>query len=132
VEAAANTNYKARFMAAMADDFNSAEAIGVLFELAREINRLKTDQEAEAVPLAALLRHLCSILGILQERPEDFLRSGSDDVDPQEIEALITERNQARADKNWALADEIRDKLKALKVVLEDKDGQTSWRIERD
>jgi len=132
VEAAANTNYKARFMAAMADDFNSAEAIGVLFELAREINRLKTDQEAEAVPLAALLRHLCSILGILQERPEDFLRRGSDDVDPQEIEALITQRNQARADKNWALADEIRDKLKALKVVLEDKDGQTSWRIERD
>lgn len=132
VEAAANTEYESRFMAAMADDFNSAEAIGVLFELAREINRLKTDQEAEAAPLAALLRQLCSILGVLQESPEDFLRSGSADVDAQEIDALIAQRNQARADKNWALADEIRDKLKALKVVLEDKDGVTSWRIERD
>ena len=127
-----NSEYESRFMAAMADDFNTAEAVSVLFELARDINRLKQSDMAQAEQHAALLVKLGDVLGILQLDPEAFLRTGGHEVDADYIEGLIARRNQARADKNWQVADEIRDELKALKVVLEDKDGQTAWRIERD
>jgi cysteinyl-tRNA synthetase len=131
-EAGENSEFESRFEAAMADDFNTPEAIGVLFDLARETNRLKQENGPSAVSHAALLVKLGGILGILQDPPEDFLRAGGDGVDADHIEDLIARRNQARAEKNWQAADDIRDELKALKVVLEDKDGTTTWRIERD
>ena len=132
VDAIANTEYEDRFMAAMADDFNTPEAISVLFELARDINRLKPDNATEAAGLASLLVRLGGILGILQDTPESFLRSGGGAVDAAYIDTLIQRRNEARAAKNWQVADAIRDELKALKVVLEDAGGETTWRIERD
>jgi len=131
VDAAGGTEYEARFMQAMEDDFNTPEALGALFDLAREINRLKQDNPAQAQALGALLVKLGVILGVLQESPESFLRQGGNDLDSDRIEALIASRNQARAEKNWALADQIRDELAAMQVVLEDKDGVTSWRVER-
>jgi cysteinyl-tRNA synthetase len=131
VAAVAGTQYEQAFHAAMLDDFNTPEALGVLFELVREINRLKGSDMASALQHAALLRHLSGILGILQSDPEQFLREGAGDVDAAYIDGLIARRNQARADKRWADADAIRDELKALNVLVEDKGGVSSWRIER-
>jgi len=124
----ADEDYTQRFNAAMDDDFNTPEAIGVLFELAREINRLRDSDEHKAQQLAALLAQLGAVLGILQSDAESFLRQGSEDIDAAYIDDLIERRKQARADKNWAEADKIRDELAALNIVLEDKDGVTSWR----
>ncbi|MAM70814.1 MAG: cysteine--tRNA ligase [Gammaproteobacteria bacterium] len=130
-QAPADSAYEQRFKAAMDDDFNTPEAIGVLFELAREINRLRDEDEQEAEKLSSLLVRLGAILGILQSDPAAFLREGSEDIDADHIDALIAQRKQAREEKNWALADKIRDELTELNVVLEDKDGLTTWRIER-
>ena len=123
--------YVERFQQAMDDDFNTPEALPVLFELAREANRCKESDVDKARQLASLLHMLGGVLGILQGDAEAFLRGGTagqqqDDV--AEIEALIAERNQARADKNWPAADAARDKLSTMGVVLEDKNGVTSWR----
>jgi cysteinyl-tRNA synthetase len=114
----------------MEDDFNTPEALSALFELARESNRLRAQDLPRATSLAALLRKLGAVLGILQAAPEDFLRSGGD-VDAAHIDDLIARRKSARDSKNWAEADRVRDELKALNVVLEDKGGVTTWRIER-
>ena len=123
--------FENRFMAAMEDDFNTPEAISVLFDMAREINRLKEDDSNKATALAASLVKLGELLGILQSSPEAFLQKGSVSEETTYIDELIARREQARAEKNWQLADEIRDELKSLNVILEDKDGVTSWRIGR-
>lgn len=123
--------YVDRFQQAMDDDFNTPEALPVLFELAREANRCKEAEPEKARELATLLHMLGGVLGILQGDAEAFLRggtAGSQADDVAEIEALIAERNQARADKNWPAADAARDKLTALGIVVEDKNGVTSWR----
>ncbi|MDC1527457.1 cysteine--tRNA ligase [Gammaproteobacteria bacterium] len=132
VSAKEGTDYESRFNAAMDDDFNSPEAISVLYELARDINRLKQTEDDDALSLAALLVKLGTILGVLQQHPQEFLREGSQDVDAEYIDGLIEQRNTARAEKNWAVADKIRDELTALNVIVEDKDGKSSWRIDRD
>lgn len=127
-----SSEHEARFRAAMDDDFNTPEALGVLFDLAREINRLRDEDPATAAGLAVQLRKLAGLLGILQMNPEEFLRLGSDaTVDEDEVEKLIAQREQARAEKNWAEADRLRDQLKSMNVVLEDGAGGTTWRIER-
>ena len=72
-----------------------------------------------------------AVLGILEMSAEEFLREGAEDIDAEHVESLIAQRKQAREDKDWSKADQIRDELAALNVVLEDKDGVTSWRIER-
>ncbi len=127
----ADTVYEKSFRAAMEDDFNTPEAIGALFDLAREINRLKQDDADAAAGLSALLISLGSVLGVLQLPADEFLRQGSENIDTVYIEELIARRNTARADKDWAMADQIRDELQVLNVILEDKDGVTSWRFEK-
>ncbi len=127
----ADTLYEQKFHAAMQDDFNTPEALGVMFELVREINRLRAAEPEQARAHAALLRKMAGILGILRSVPEAFLREGSNDADAAHIDDLIVRRKTARDEKNWAEADRIRDELKSLNVVLEDKEGLTSWRIER-
>ena len=129
-EAGSESEHIAKFRLAMDDDFNTPEAMAVLFDLAREINRAKTDDIDKARQLAADLIALGGVLGILQQTPEAFLKSSSsgDEGDDARIDQLIVERNQARADKNWARADEIRDQLQAEGIVLEDKAGETVWR----
>lgn len=121
-------DYVARFKAAMDDDFNTPEALPVLFELAREVNRFKTTEPAKAADLAAVLQTLAGVLGILQGDAEAFLKSGASDDEVGQIEALIAKRNAARAAKDWAAADAARAELTALGIVLEDKNGVTSWR----
>lgn len=130
-----NSRFEKAFVAAMDDDFNTAEAFAVLMDVVKEINRLKaeSDNDADTVnQLGALLVRLGSVLGILQRTPEAFLRRGMDEsVDANHIEALIAARKQARADKNWAEADRIRDELASLHVVVEDgASGGSGWRIE--
>ena len=122
--------FVARFGAAMDDDFNSPEACAVLFEMIREVNRLRETDLAAAAALAARLKELAGVLGVLQLEPEAFLQAGAaGKVDAAEIERLIAARLQARADKNWAESDRIRDQLTAMGVVLEDGKGGTTWRL---
>jgi len=128
IETSLENDYVARFNTAMNDDFNTPEALPVIFELAKEINRLKDEDVNQAGQLAFILKTLGEILGIAQQDPESFLQGEQADDEVAEIEALILQRNQARADKNWALADEARDKLTAMGVVLEDSAGKTTWR----
>ncbi|KJZ00746.1 cysteine--tRNA ligase [Pseudoalteromonas ruthenica] len=118
----------ARFEQAMNDDFNTPEALPVLFELAKEVNRLKGQDEQGAGEHAYILIKLAEVLGIAQQDPAAFLQGEQDDDETQKIEALIAKRNQARADKDWAEADAARDALTAMGVVLEDSAGKTTWR----
>ncbi len=128
----ANSRFEKAFYAAMDDDFNTPEAFGVLFEIAKEINRQKADNSEYASQLGALLLKLGNWLGMLETSPEDFLQGNENaDVDPAVIDQLIAERDQARADKDWQKADQIRDQLAAMKVILEDGADGSSWRIER-
>jgi len=122
--------YLERFEQAMNDDLNVPEAYSVLFDLARDLNKHKSQGDAgaeEAGKLAAVLKGIGGILGFLQRDPEAFMQSGNDD-EVAEIEALIKARNDARAAKDWGAADTARDKLTAMGIVLEDGSGGTTWR----
>ena len=129
-EPAGGEAFVARFREAMDDDFNTPEAYSVLFDLAREVNRLKAEDKAAADGLAARLRELAGVLGLLAQDPEQFLQGGAaqDNDEVAEIEALIKMRNDARKAKDWAQADVARDKLNALGIVLEDGPQGTTWR----
>ena len=127
-----NSRYEKAFNTAMDDDFNTPEAFGALFELVKDINRLKETEPETARQLAKLLVRLGAVLGILQRSPDQFFKHTADDsVDSKLIDGLIAQRKQARANKDWARADAIRDQLSALKVVVEDSADGSSWRIER-
>ncbi len=123
-----SNSYAQKFKTAMSDDFNTPEALPVLFEVAKELNRVKDSDAETAAELAFVLKSLGDVLGLIQQAPEAFLQGAGQSDEVAEIEALIAQRNQARADKNWALADEARDKLTAMGVVLEDGAGGTTWR----
>lgn len=122
------TSWNERFVKAMDDDLNVPEAMAVLFELVRELNRAKEQGAGEAGELAYTLKQLAAVLGILQQEPEKFLQGDSDEDEVAQIEALIAKRAQARADKDWAAADEARDALAALNIELEDGPSGTTWR----
>ncbi|MDA5491224.1 cysteine--tRNA ligase [Yersinia kristensenii] len=130
VTPAGGAEFEARFRAAMDDDFNTPEAYSVLFDIAREVNRLKAEDMTAANALAAELRKLAHVLGLLEQDPELFLQSGAqtDDDEVAKIEALIKQRNDARSSKDWALADSARDQLNELGIVLEDGPQGTVWR----
>ena len=116
-----------KFNTAMDDDFNTPEALSVMFELAKELNKEKLSDVNKASDIAGVMVKLGEVLGILQTPPEQFFQSGQGD-EVEEIEQLIAKRNQARADKDWAAADEARDALTAMGITLEDSEGKTTWR----
>ena len=119
-----------RFGKAMDDDFNTPEACAVLFDMAREVNRLKDSDFDAAAALGARLRELAAVTGLLQLDADQYLQAGAAGrVDAAEVEALIQARLQARAEKNWAESDRIRDQLAEMGVVLEDSKGVTTWRL---
>lgn len=128
VELVENDQYVTAFKESMDDDFNTPGALAVLFELAREINKLKAENQVEANKLAARLKQLAGVLGLLEQAPETFLQGDANNDEVAEIEALIKQRNEARASKNWAVADEARNKLTAMGIVLEDGANGTTWR----
>ncbi|MGC7590687.1 cysteine--tRNA ligase [Bisgaard Taxon 46] len=121
-------NYITAFKEAMDDDFNTPNAISVLFEIAREVNKFKNEDMEKANGLAARLRELADILGLLYQDPEEFLQSGLEDEEVALIESLIKQRNEARAAKDWATADAARNQLTKMKVILEDGANGTTWR----
>ena len=148
------TDYEQRFNYAMDDDFNTPNAVSVLFDLARDINRLRTTEPARAAAFGTLLRKLGGVLGLLQGDPKAFLQGDqmtslqgprvierkvrdsltvSDDIHAltnEAIDKLIEQRTNVRKAKNWAESDRIRDELKAKGVILEDAAGKTTWRRE--
>lgn len=112
-----------RFKQAMNDDFNTPVAVAVLFDLAHEVNRTGSVEQARQ------LRALAATLGILQRDSREFLQGGDDDIDESRILALIDARTAAKGAKNFAEADRIRDELLSEGVVLEDRPGGvTEWR----
>ena len=127
---AAETEFEARFLAAMDDDFNTPEALGTLFELVRTLNKARADGADDALALAALVKTLGSQLGILQDNPEAFLKSGGD-VDEAWILSMIEKRQAAKAAKDYAGADKVRAELAERGVILQDSREGTTWRIER-
>jgi len=117
------------FINAMNDDFNTPQALAALFDLSHKINKLKETDTIKAKKLAALLKQLGGVLGILQQNPQKFLQTTiGEQADTAKIEQLIQARNDARKNKNWAEADRIRDELDQMGIVLEDKSSGTIWR----
>jgi len=116
-----NQPYANKFKQALDDDFNSSEAIAILFELANEINKTNSSE------LLILLKSLAQILGLLFKNPEDFLQGNNlkDDVD---IELMIKKRNDAKKNKNFQEADDIRANLLEKGILLEDTPEGTIWR----
>lgn len=130
-ESAWQSEFGQEFSLAMNDDFNTAKAISVLFNLASEINKAVKNHDLDnAKNLAVILKTLASVLNIAQLNPNDFLQSTVDEnaLSESEILAKIDERARAKKDKNFALADSIREELKAKGVELEDSRNGTSWR----
>ncbi len=117
------------FKQAMDDDFNTPEALAVLFDLANQVNRLRDENENAAAQKAAVLKKLANVLGLLEADAEQYLQAGAGESDDgEDIDGLIVARNAARENKDWAEADRIRGELDAMGIVLEDKDGKTIWR----
>ena len=130
-EAPHDTDYEKRFITAMDDDFNTPEALAVLFDLAHDINRAKqSNNNSEAEALGALLKKLAGQLGLLEGEIEDWFKGESSEggLNNADIETLVQQRIEAKANKDWATADKIRDELKEQGITLEDKGTETSWR----
>ena len=131
VEIPANSEYQQRFEQALSDDFNTPSAIAVMFDLVRDINRKKNEQQGAEHALASLLRYLGGVIGLLQAEAEDYLKSDGGHgagLSNTAIDELIEQRLQARASKDWANADRIRDELSAAGIIIEDGAGGTRWR----
>ncbi|MGB0468773.1 MAG: cysteine--tRNA ligase [Pontibacterium sp.] len=129
VDEALDNDFDARFYASMDDDFNTPKAMAVLFELVTELNIAVREGNKEAGQLAAQLKRLAGILGLLQQSPDDFLK-GEDkegELTSEAIEALIAQRAQAKKDKDYAASDRIRDELAAQGVILKDSREGTTW-----
>jgi cysteinyl-tRNA synthetase len=125
------SDYQQRFESALNDDFNTASAVSVLFDLVRDINRKKSEQQGAEHALASLLRYLGGVIGLLQAEAEDYLKSDGGQgagLSNTAIDELIEQRLQARASKDWANADRIRDELSAAGIIIEDGAGGTRWR----
>jgi cysteinyl-tRNA synthetase len=112
--------FAARFKTAMDEDFGTPDAVSVLFELAAEINRTGSGEHA------ATLRKLGGCLGLLQQKPKDFLQSGAG-LSESEIQDRIAQRVAAKAAKNFVLADQIRQELLTHGILLKDSAAGTTW-----
>lgn len=122
------TQYESRFVAAMEDDFNTPVAIAVLFDMAREVNRLKKQgKRNEAASVATQVKRLGGVLGLLQRDALTFLQAGVSAEQRAEIEKFIAERAQARANKEWSQADQLRDALHQMGIEVEDRAKETIW-----
>jgi len=112
----------------MDDDFNVPGALAVLFDMTKSINSFKdSDQFDQANQLATILVSLAKPLGVLQQDPEDYLKTGVQ-LSEDKIEDLIREREVARTNRDFKKSDQIRDELISMNIVLEDSADGTSWR----
>lgn len=123
-----DVEFAPRFAEAMDDDFNTALALSVLADVRQALNKAREENdEQKSAYLAGLLLAFGEVLGLFQQSAEAFLTGGQQD-ETGKIEQLIAERNAARAAKDWGRADQVRDELTAMGIVLEDAAGKTSWR----
>ena len=124
--------FASRFASAMNDDFNTPQALAALYDLATEVNK------SGDAATTRLFRSLAAVLGLLNQSPEQARQSGlygpegqpaaAGGLDAAQIEEKIAARAEAKQNKDFATADQIRDELQAAGIVLEDKAGKTSWR----
>ena len=128
--------FKQQWMEAMCDDFNTAGAIGSLFDLIKTINRsIDNNGWTKTLDLAvAEIKNLSGVFGILETDPDEYLTVGKlgkikPDITEEEINSLIEQRSEARKEKDWQRADEIRSYLLSKSIILEDKSQGTIWRI---
>ncbi|WP_417329701.1 cysteine--tRNA ligase [Halomonas cupida] len=126
-------DYAARFTAAMDDDFNTPEALSVMFDLARELNRVRQEDSSQAEVLARELKRLGAVLGLLQQAPDAFLKGAAGELafSEDEIEARIAARAEAKKARDFTEADRIRDELAANGILLKDSREGTSWVVDR-
>jgi len=122
--------YVDRFHAAMDDDFNTPEAIAVLFDLVKELNVCRKASSDRVIMLATTLKTLGDVLGLLQADPEQFFKQGadSDGLSEADIESMIVARAEARKVKDFAESDRIRDELLEKGITLDDGREGTAWR----
>jgi len=123
-------SYVDRFHKAMDDDFNTPEALAVMFDLVKELNVCKKESSERVRKLAITLSTLGDVLGLLQADPEQYFKQGgqNDGLSEDDIEALIVARREAREAKNWAESDRIRDELLEQGITLDDGREGTTWR----
>lgn len=119
-----NTSFETEFTSVMNDDFNTPQAMAVLFELAKEVNKTKSET------LAGLLKKLANQIGLLEQDAEVFFKSqpSQSDLTDEMIQGLIDERTEARKNKDFARSDQIRDELLAQGIELLDSAQGTTWR----
>ena len=122
--------YESRFFEVMDDDFNTREAITLLHEISHDLNKESDKDSKHALELASTLKHLGGILGLLQENPETFLMAegAASDLSVESINQLIEERTQAKQNKDYTRADDIRAQLTEKGIVIEDTPTGTVWR----
>jgi cysteinyl-tRNA synthetase len=122
-------DYEQRFVAAMDDDFNTPRALAILFEITSELNKAVREGDSAAPQLAAQLKRLAGMIGLLQQEPDQFLQgeAGEGDLSAEEIEALIEQRSLARKNKDFAEGDRIRDLLAEKGIILKDSREGTGW-----
>lgn len=127
------SRFSERFVAAMDDDFNTAEALAGLFELVRELNRARKDAPGQAPALAYELKRLGKILGLFAQDPSSFLKAGVTalPISESEIQSLISARANAKKAGDFNEADRIRDELAAMGIALKDSREGTSWVLEK-
>lgn len=122
-----DSEYSKNFFQAMDDDLNTPQALAVLFDLMSDIYRLKPEEAHKKNALSSELKRLANILGFLHHDPQVFLQAGlTNEIGI--IEQLIEKREKYRQEKQWALADGVRDQLQAMGIVIEDKPEGTLWR----
>jgi len=120
-------DYEKRFNEALDDDFNTPIALSILFEIAKHANTEREDDKDQAGALSELLKKLGSHIGIMGYDAEDYLKMGIELTDAK-IDDKIRQRESARAAKDFAMSDQIRNELLALDIVLEDSINGTTWR----
>ena len=122
-------SFSVKFNNSLKDDFNTPKAIKVLQEINQQINRKVSTDNSDLRKLKNSLRSFANSIGLLLNSAEDYFKySGDSELDDNKIQEAIEERNEARANKNFALADSIRKELSEKGISLEDKEGKTYWK----
>ena len=120
-------DYEKRFNDALNDDFNTPIALSILFEIAKHANTERENDKDQAEALSKLLKKLGNHIGIMEHDADDYLKRGIELSDAK-IDEKIRQRESARASKDFAMSDQIRDELLALGIILEDSINGTTWR----